>query len=290
MDAAGTDSQTALRKLQETELEILLVIADFCEEHDITWFLEGGTALGAARHQGFIPWDDDVDIAMLREDYDRFCSLAATGLPAGYSLHTARNTPGCASLFAKVYKDGTRFENRETREAGHRQGIFVDIFPYDRLPNDPARRRREISRASLAQRLSYLYHARSVSVPHSGALGSLERLVCCAAHAVLRVTVRNPAVFQDRYDAVVAGEGDDLSEECLTLVWPNMRPVGIDRILPTSVATFEGHALPVPHDLEFYLENMYGDWRQIPKPEDRHTHLPLLIDFGDGCVWESESA
>ena len=282
------DSQTALRKLQETELEILLVVADFCEEHDITWFLEGGTALGAARHQGFIPWDDDVDIAMLREDYDRFCALAETGLPAGYSLHTARNTPGCASLFAKVYKDGTRFENRETREAGHRQGIFVDVFPYDRLPADPARRHREISRASLAQRLSYLYHARSVSVPHAGVLGFLERLVCRAAHAVLRATVRDPVVFQDRYDAVVAEERDGLSEECLTLVWPNMRPVETCRILPPSTAAFEGHELPVPRDLEFYLENMYGDWRQIPAPGDRHTHLPLLLDFGDGTVWRGE--
>ena len=282
------DSQTALRKLQETELEILLVVADFCEEHDITWFLEGGTALGAARHQGFIPWDDDVDIAMLREDYDRFCALAETGLPAGYSLHTARNTPGCASLFAKVYKNGTRFENRETREAGHRQGIFVDVFPYDRLPADSARRHREISRASLAQRLSYLYHARSVSVPHAGVLGSLERLVCRAAHAVLRATVRDPVVFQDRYDAVVAEERDGLSEECLTLVWPNMRPVETCRILPPSTAAFEGHELPVPRDLEFYLENMYGDWRQIPAPGDRHTHLPLLLDFGDGTVWRGE--
>lgn len=282
--------QTALKKLQDAELEILLVVGDFCRRNDIDWFLEGGTALGAARHSGFIPWDDDVDIAMLREDYDRFCALAVDGLPDGYSLHTSLNTEGCASLFAKVYKDGTRFDNQETREAGHHQGIFIDVFPYDRLPADMGERRRAIRKASLTQKISYLYHAKSVTLPHTGALGAVERLVCRAVHAVLRVLVHDPGCFQVAFDRAARCAEKECSNECLSLVWPNMEPIAVERLLPVSTASFEGHVLPVPHDLEFYLENMYGDWRRIPKPEDRHTHLPLLIDFGDGCVWESESA
>ena len=282
------DSQAALRKLQLTELEIMLVIDDFCEKNDITWFLEGGTALGAARHRGFIPWDDDVDIAMMREDYDRFCELAKTGLPEGYSLHTARDTDGFAALFAKVYKDGTRFENQESREAGLRQGLCVDVFPYDRLPKDAGERRREIARASRAQKLSYLYHARSINVPHRGPLGVIERFACDAMHLALRLATRDPASFQASFDAAVIVDGGRLSDECLSLVWPYMEPIAIDALLPTSTALFEGSVLPVPHDLERFLVNTYGDWRKIPDPEDRHTHLPLLIDFGDGCIWEGE--
>lgn len=273
-----------------TELEILLIISDFCKQHDIKWFLEGGSALGAARHSGFIPWDDDVDIAMVREDYDRFCRLAHDGLPKGYSLHTSRDSAGFAALFVKVYKDGTRFENLESREAGLDQGIFVDVFPYDRLPSDTIERNRMIRKASLAQKLSYLYHAKSVSIPHTGILGSVERLACRAAHAALRAMVRNGGYFQDAFDRAATSSHQTVSDQFLSLVWPNMEPIAVERLLPVSTASFEGHVLPVPHDLELYLENMYGDWRQIPKPEDRHTHLPLLIDFGDGCVWESESA
>ena len=99
----------ALKKLQDIELDILIMLKDFCLQHDISWFLDGGTVLGAARHKGFIPWDDDIDIGMLREDYDRFVSLAKTELPSGYSLHDWSNTPGYSAMFAKVYKDNTKF-------------------------------------------------------------------------------------------------------------------------------------------------------------------------------------
>lgn len=282
------DTSCALRKLQEEELDILLAVARLCEKNNITWFLEGGTALGALRHEGFIPWDDDVDIAMLREDYDRFCRIADRELPEGYSLHTSRNTPGCASMFAKVYRDNTRFENQETREAGHDQGIFVDVFPYDRLPVDTRERRRAIRRASWAQKGSYLYHAKTISVPHGGVLGSVERLCCRLAHGALRALVHDSVVFQDEFDRAVKCQGAELSEDVLSLVWPYMDPIPVEKIVPVSTASFEGHSLPVARDPEFYLTNMYGDWRQIPAPEDRHTHLPLLLEFSDGTVWTGE--
>lgn len=282
------DKSCALRKLQEEELDILLTVARLCEKNDITWFLEGGTALGALRHEGFIPWDDDIDIAMLRDDYNRFCMIAGRELPEGYSLHTSCNTPGCASMFAKVYRDNTRFENQETREAGHAQGIFVDVFPYDRLPVSARERKRVIRRASWAQKGSYLYHSRTISVPHSGILGAVERLCCVLAHSTLRALVHDPSVFQDKFDRASLCPGMELSEEVLSLVWPYMEPVPIEKLVPVSTATFEGHSLPVARDLEYYLTNMYGNWRQIPAPEDRHTHLPLLLEFSDGTVWTGE--
>lgn len=282
------NNQEALVKLQSIELEILDVIADFCSENSITWWLDGGTCLGSMRHNGFIPWDDDVDIAMLREDYDRFCDLAAHGLPDGYSLHTSDNTEGFAALFAKVYKDGTRFENQEGRDAESSTGIFVDVFPYDRLYVDPKLRRAQIFRASLAQKRSYLYFSKTIQVPHKGLLGGVEKLACILLHSFERILSNGPKTYQRLFDSCVPSpDRGDVSDECLTLAWPNMSPIPVHEIKPLGDALFEGHNFPVPRLTDRYLTVMYGDWRQIPAPEDRHTHLPLLLDFGDGDVWEA---
>ena len=96
------NSEQALKRLQKAELSILLAISDVCEAGGISWWMDAGTALGAMRHGGFIPWDDDIDIGMLRSDYDRFLEVAPRLLPEGFSLHTARDTKGFAPLFAKA--------------------------------------------------------------------------------------------------------------------------------------------------------------------------------------------
>lgn len=280
--------EEALKKLQSTELSILEIIADFCRENSITWWLDGGTCLGAMRHQGFIPWDDDIDIGMMREDYDKFCSLAESGLPSGYSIHTSRNSSGYAAMFAKVYKDGTRFENQESRDASSSMGIFVDVFPYDRLYEDARLRRKQVKTASLVQKRSYLYHSGSITVPHKGVLGSLEKAGCLLLHHFERLIVSNPVRYQDLFDSCSANIGTcEVSDLFLTLAWPNMAPVQLADILPVSEAQFEGMTFPVPRDTDKYLTTMYGDWRKIPADEDRHTHLPLLLDFGDGEIWSA---
>ena len=278
--------EQALKRLQEAELEILLAISEVCEKTQVSWWMDSGTALGAVRHGGFIPWDDDIDIGMLRSDYDRFLEVAPRLLPEGFSLHTARDTKGFAPLFAKVFLDGTRFETQETREAGLRQGIFVDVFPYDFLYEDSSRRKAQISSAVNAQHKSYIYHAKSINVPHGGMLGACESLGCRAMHALERLAIENPAVLQDEFDANVPVEGGrGVSNLVLSLVWPQMEPLAVDDYLPCANASFEDCELPVPRHIEKYLTAMYGDWRKLPAPEDRHTHLPLLLDFGDGEVW-----
>ena len=283
------NEQRVLARLQKAELTILEAISALCEAYDINWWLDGGTCLGAVRHGGFIPWDDDVDVGMLRSDYDRFCELALTELPDGYSLHVSNNTDGYAAMFAKVYKDGTRFENQEGRDAKSKMGIFVDVFPYDCLYEESGLRSSQISKAAKAQRLSYLYYSANITVPHRGLLGSVERIGCKVLHAVVRACKASPFEFQRDFDGAIPDSNvGAVSDECLTLAWPNMNPIPVSEILPASRAKFEGGYYPVPRLTDKYLTTMYGDWRSIPSPEERHTHLPLLIDFGDGDIWESD--
>lgn len=285
------ENKKVLRKLQLTELEILDVISCFCKERGISWFMDSGTCLGAVRHGGFIPWDDDIDIGMLREDYDVFCEAAARELPDGYSLHTPLNTNNYAPLFAKVYKDGTRFENEETRASGMRMGIFVDVFPYDRLLAAEDERRRQIRNASISQKRSYLYHSKVINVPHSGLAGLVERGGCVALHYVERTFTRDPSKYIRSYSASVSRAEDDssaLSCEYACLSWYRPIPFSYDELVPTKPVEFEGRSYPAPHMAEAYLARSYGDWQSIPPADKRHTHLPLLLDFGDGEIWRKE--
>lgn len=148
--------QDSLQRLQAIERDIVAVIDKICRENDIEYFIDGGTCLGAVRHGGFIPWDDDVDLGMPKADYDRFCAIAPEQLPEGYSLHDSRNTRGFSGLWAKVFKDGTRFIDDNSREAGCEQGVFVDIFPYCQLDADPKIAQKQCEKARVAPAPSHI--------------------------------------------------------------------------------------------------------------------------------------
>lgn len=280
---------SALAQLKAVELSVLIAVGSLCDKFGINWWLDGGTCLGAMRHKGFIPWDDDIDIGMMRSDYDRFCNIAPAELPDGFSFHDSRNSPGYAAMFCKVYKDGTLFENQEGRDSGSAMGIFVDVFPYDLLYEEPELRSRQLKLALNAQRRSYLYHSGNITVPHRGFLGSVEKAGCKVLHFIERASNKDPLEYQRQFNRAIPDSSvGAVGRECLTLAWPNMNPISMDDIFPLAQAEFEGELYPVPRLTDKYLTTMYGDWRAIPKEEDRHTHLPLLIDFGNGEIWESK--
>lgn len=281
-EACGLSPET-LRRLQLTELDVLRAVRAACDALGVEYFLDSGTLLGAVRHGGFIPWDDDIDVGMRRADFERFLSGAADALPAGYSLHTFDNTPGFAGMFAKVYKDGTSFETAETREAGCPQGIFVDVFPYDDLPADSAERTRRLRRAGLWQRVSYLHHAGAVTVPFAGVAGALARGACRVMHGVVRMLFSREGI-RSRFDAATAPAGDT-SGLFASYAYPEFGPFPADVLFPVGACLFEGERFSCPHDPLKYLELAYGpNWNVLPPESQRRTHAPLSLDFGEQDV------
>lgn len=273
---------SVLRRLQLVELEILDVIVDLCSKHDIRWFLDGGTALGAMRHQGFIPWDDDIDIGMFREEYERFLDVAARELPSGYSLHTPENTAHYSAFFAKVSKDGTKFWPKDTMEAGCDQGIFVDVFPYDALSDDLSEQARQRREAARWVRTSYLYHSRSIVVPGSGIVGKVQRAGCFLAHYAVRAFASEQVIRRGFQNACTISKGME-GDEMLSLAYPYIDPFPREIFDKPREALFEGRALPVPGDVERYLTIMFGKtWNELPPESKRRNHAPLVLDFGDG--------
>ena len=128
-----TISKEDLKKLHSVQVEMLLDIDKFCKEKDLTYFLIGGTLLGAIRHQGFIPWDDDVDIGMPRESYEKFIQLYPQTDKSKYYVETMENNPQYFHPYAKVRKSHTLAMEECLVNVRNRNEIFVDVFPFDKV-------------------------------------------------------------------------------------------------------------------------------------------------------------
>ena len=133
--------QDNLRKAQMKKLYILKEVVAVCDRHKIPYWLDGGTLLGAARHGGFIPWDDDVDISMRKEDLERFLKIAPSELPEDLMVQTLETDEGLHNRAYKVRDLNSFFvDGDDDNRAPYQKGMFVDIFPMDRMPLDQDRR------------------------------------------------------------------------------------------------------------------------------------------------------
>lgn len=275
----------ALRNLQLEELAILVDIQKFCDENDINWFLIGGTALGSARHRGFIPWDDDLDIGMLRPDYDKFLTLAKKGLPFNLRLDEAVSTDGCAITFAKVCRKGTVYRTRSTMVSGYDQGIFVDIFPYDAIVDSGAGRFFQIGNAWLCMYLLYALYAPEGEEPVRTLSERIKRFMKISLGKLLGGFF-SPKMLMAQFERSIVSREIIPNYNYMTLSAPKGKGIPVTSILPYASSEFEGFQFPVPSCLESYLRYEYGDWNKIPVESQRHTHMPLEIVFSDGEAWK----
>ena len=125
-----------LRKVQLVQLEIAKEIKAICERNNIEFFLESGTLLGAVRHGGFIPWDDDLDLGMTRSNYNKFIECASKELDNKYFLQTVDTDENYPLAFCKIRKNNTIYMEKAHEHTSFHNGIFVDVFPYDNIPDD----------------------------------------------------------------------------------------------------------------------------------------------------------
>lgn len=274
------DDET-LRTMQLIELDILREVDRVCRENGISYFLDSGSALGAARHDGFIPWDDDIDIGMLREDYDRFLAVAPQALGEAFEVSEPLSSDRHSAMFAKVWLKGTKFYTVETLDAGIRQGVGIDVLPYDALSADEDVAAKQEKSCRMLQMLLYLYHSRHVVVPHKGIAGSLERAACSVAHVLLRAFANHAGLVERFQKAALAGAARP-SDEVMCMSYVSVGSFPKDVLVPCSQRLFEGEPFPVPAKIERYLEIMFGDWRELPPVEQRRQHAPIELDFGKG--------
>lgn len=249
-----------LREVQQKELQILLEIDRICRKHSLTYYLIGGSALGALRHGGFIPWDDDVDIAMPRDDYGRFLEVCSTELSDAYFLQTHATQPNYPYPFTLVNLNNTTFIRSRLRRLRMHHGISVDLFPLDGLPRH---RLFQVAEVRLVEFLKSLIIVRRLPL---GLSPWITRWRCALIEWIMsRVSLRRA----NKWANIVGGLREIMDREVY----------GTPRL-----ADFEGHKLPVPNQCERYLTIMYGDYMKIPPVEERRGHDPLVVDLNKSYV------
>ena len=247
---------TELRKLQLKMLNILETVTSIADKHNIPYWLSGGTLLGAVRHGGFIPWDDDIDIELLRPDYKRLLKILETELPEDLYLQTPSDK-GYRLLFAKVRdKYSVVHEEDDELDRYSEKGIYIDIFPEERSYKGLktlvdffyGRSYRRIKRGQPFRsfRFFYEYTLALFLYPVGYLLMWTARLFCMIAQ---------PQNILHSY-----GIGNTTNHH-------------ISYILPTGKIVFEGKTFSAPNNPDAYLSKQYGNYMTIPPKDKRATHF-----------------
>ncbi len=270
-----TDEQ--LRKLQQIELNNLKVLTEVCEKIGVEFFLYGGSLIGAVRHKGFVPWDDDLDVAMSRQDYMKFIAEAPAVLPEEYVLQTPyldKNTP---FLYTKLRLKGTTYTEYINHRLKTAHGIYVDIYPIDHIPDDEEE---FLSLYGKFQKLAKWYVMRQCPYP-SVEGGGLKRKIKNLARYVVSHLVRlvPHGFFIKRMEALMTKYNDVPTTRCGNLSY--FDPTNLFwEPFPLEKGEFEGMEVNLPGNWDRHLSARYGDYMELPPEEDRLGHKPYLLDFG----------
>lgn len=257
--------QRKLRDLQLVELQILKDFAALCEANNLSFYITAGTLLGAVRHKGFIPWDDDIDVVMPRADFDRLMMLTA---PHGYFLQNRKSDPNYPFFFAKLRKEGTVVEEPTLTEISMHKGIYIDIFPLDICPNS---------------RMGGMLYFKWVGLLQCAVMARVNPGFVCGytkkyAHVFVHMFRMLPLNWLDGLWNLTRSilrklcRSYRLSTACAAHGYP--REAYETEWFSTVVELeFEGSVFPAPCGWEALLRNMYGNYMAPPPEEDRRGHF-----------------
>lgn len=265
-----------LRRIHDCELEIVQEIDRICTENGLKYYLFYGSLIGALRHQGFIPWDEDMDVAMPREDYETFLRIAPNVLKEKFMLDDISTNPQYFNPFAKVRNKNTVFAIRDLRDYHGNQGLWVDIFPLDLS---------DASEAEIAQRIRYTHRLRAGIRQHrhmNTLVGAkLRTKVLCNAIALIpdkKLWQKMKALHTaEKTGRQYVAYGSDIGDK-----YPKRAIFSVDAFEPARTVPFEGVPLRIPCRSEELLTRIYGDYMQIPPKEKQITFYPDWIVFEDG--------
>lgn len=265
-------SNEQMSQLKQVELDIFKAFLTICEQLNLRYYLLGGTLLGAVRHKGFIPWDDDIDVGMPRKDYEIFLEKGQSLLPKNLFIQNIKTEKNCPYNFTKIRKSDTAFIESSIHHFSINHGIFLDIFPLDYYPETPKKQKKiDFWNKIYTSRVGFEFDLPGNRFP------SLKR-------RILRLWLK--IIFPSWQKALLKREKLMKSTLTETLTANYCGAWGKKEIVPTewygqgTMLEFEGLQVCAPSNYQAWLTQVYGDYMQLPPIEKQKTHhYTDVIDF-----------
>lgn len=249
---------STLRKAQLRMVDILKVVDAICQKHNIEYVLDGGSLLGAVRHRGFIPWDDDLDITIMRKDLKRLRKILPKELPANLVYQDYTTDPNYPILIAKVRDKHSYLYEEEWTDRLEEKGIFIDIIPMEEIPN-----------LAWKKKLDYMYgHCLRGIHNYAGTKDKILSTIVLPFAWLLVILTRfiNKFCHTDQLAHVYG--------------WAAYNSFSKKDLYPIKRIPFEDSQVCVPNNPDAVLTRLFGDYMQIPPEDKRETHTNR-IEFYD---------